>query len=66
MLTYEQFKQYMTRYEAERDGAPVSDYAKGPWDSMKAAGITDGTAPRAPLTREQFAAMAQRLGLVGK
>lgn len=66
MLTYEQFKQYMTRYEAEREVAPVSDYAKGPWDSMKAAGITDGTAPRAPLTREQYAVMQQRAGMIGK
>ena len=66
MLTYEQFQQYMTRYEAERAGAPVSDYAQGAWEAMQAAGITDGTAPRAPLTREQYAVMQQRAALAGK
>ena len=66
MLTYEQFKQYMTRYEAEREGAPVSGYAQGAWEAMKAAGITDGTAPGAPLTREQYAVMQQRAGMIGK
>ena len=66
MLTYEQFKQYMTRYETEREGAPVSGYAKGAWEAMQAAGITDGTAPGAPLTREQYAVMQQRAGMIGK
>lgn len=73
MLTYDQFKDYMRRYESERAAAAPSDYAK---DSAKKAvesglfvdGDGDGSLdnPRANLTREQFAAVLDRAGLLDK
>ena len=59
-LTYEQFKTFITRYEKERQALPVHDWAAGAWAAMTAAGITDGTTPQSPLTREQYAVMRQR------
>lgn len=60
MLTYEQFESYMARYEKERAAEPVSAFAKDAWAALTTAGVTDGTMPRAPLTREQYAVMEQR------
>lgn len=41
----------------------VSGWAAEVWDKFTAAGIFDGTAPAAPLTREQAALVLERLGL---
>ena len=65
-MTYEAFKAMMQRYEQERAALPPHDYAEQAWKAMQDAGITDGTKPRSPLTREQFAVLCQRLGLIGK
>lgn len=46
---------------AEKD---ASDWAKDSWDKAVATGLFDGTSPRAPLTREQFAVILGKLGLV--
>lgn len=73
MLTYDQFKDYMRRYESEKAAAAPSGYAK---DSAKKAveaglfvdGDGDGSLdnPRANLTREQFATVLDRAGLLDK
>lgn len=55
MLSYEDFKKYMDRYNQEQSKKPVSAWAKVAWDEAVAAGELDGTQPRAPLTREQYA-----------
>lgn len=65
-LTYNQFKAFLQRHEKENEGRNASAWASDAWKSLTDAGITDGSAPQAPLTREQLAVMLQRLGLIGK
>lgn len=65
-LTYDQFKAYVLRYEKENEGKNASAWASDAWKALTDAGITDGSAPQAPLTREQLAVMLQRLGLIRK
>lgn len=65
-LTYNQFKAYVLRYEKENEGKNASAWASDAWKALTDAGITDGSAPQAPLTREQLAVVLQRLGLIGK
>ena len=65
-LTYDRFKAYVLRYEKENEGKNASAWAADAWKALADAGITDGSAPQAPLTREQFAVMLQRIGLIGK
>lgn len=45
---------------------PVSTWAKDAWTALTNEGVTDGSSPQAPMTREQFAVMLQRLGFIGK
>lgn len=73
MLSYDQFKAYMKQYEAEKAAAAPSAYAE---ESAKKAvesglfkdGDGDGSLdnPRANLTREQFATVLDRAGLLDK
>ena len=65
-LTYDQFKAFLQRYEKENECKTASAWAADAWKALTDAGITDGSAPQAPLTREQLAVMLQRLGLIGK
>ena len=65
-LTYDQFKAFLQRYEKENEGKNASAWAADAWKALTDAGITDGSAPQAALTREQLAVMLQRLGLIGK
>lgn len=65
-LTYDQFKALLQRYEKEGEGRNASAWASDAWKALTDAGITDGSAPQAALTREQLAVMLQRLGLIGK
>lgn len=65
-LTYDQFKALLQRYEKESEGKNASAWAADAWKALTDAGITDGSAPQAALTREQLAVMLQRLGLIGK
>lgn len=65
-MDYEKFKQFMARYEQEREKMPPSKYAGEAWDALKMVGICDGSAPRSPMTREQYAVMEQRAGRIGK
>ena len=66
MLTYEQFKAYMERWQKEQEGKSPSAWAADTWQAAAEAGITDGTAPGAPMTREMGVTMLGRCGLVGK
>ena len=43
----------------------VSNWATDAWNAAVSAGVLDGTAPQGNLTREQFAVVLRRLGLVG-
>lgn len=43
-------------------GKDPSGYAAAVWEAATAAGIVDGTNPRAPLTREQFVVILSKLG----
>ena len=65
-MTYDQFKALLQRYEKEGECKNASAWASDAWKALTDAGITDGSAPQAPLTREQLAVMLQRLGLIGK
>lgn len=41
-----------------------SSWAKASWEKAIAAGVTDGTNPQNPITREQVVVMLDRLGLI--
>ena len=43
----------------------VSNWATDAWNAAVSAGVLDGTAPQGNLTREQFAVVLRRLGMVG-
>lgn len=64
MLTYEQWKDYQKKYEAELIAKDVDSWAEEVWNKAVDKGLFDGTKPRAPLTREQFAMIASRLGFL--
>lgn len=63
-MTQAQFDAALAAYEKERSAQTVSDWAKEAWKKAKDAGLFDGTAPGAPLTREQAALLLERLGLL--
>lgn len=65
-VTYEEFAAFMKRYEEEKANQQAHPYAADAWKAMQDAGITDGSKPQCSLTREQFATMCQRMGLIGK
>ena len=56
---YEKWKSYMARWEAEKAALPVSCWAKEKLDEAVAMGITDGTRPQAPATRQEVALMVR-------
>lgn len=56
---YEKWKSYMARWEAEMAALPVSGWAKEKLDEAVAMGITDGTRPQAPATRQEVALMVR-------
>ena len=62
MQRYEEFKHYAQRLEQERASQGPSAWAKEAWEKAVAAGLLDGSSPRAPLTREQCAVLLDRLG----
>lgn len=64
-MSYEQFKEYMDRYEKERAALPAPAWAEktGEWDRAHSAGITaDLSRPQSPATRVEVAAMILRAG----
>lgn len=65
VVTYEQWKEYMDRYEKERAALPAPAWAEktGEWDQAHSAGITaDLSRPQSPATRVEVAAMILRAG----
>lgn len=65
-MTDKEFAQYMDRYLAAKANQKAHPYAADAWKAMQTAGITDGSQPQCPLTREQLAVILQRIGLIGK
>ena len=63
-MTYDQFKVFMAKYEAERNAKDVSEWAKASFEKATSKGILDGTKPHAPATREQVASIIDRMGLM--
>lgn len=63
---YQMFLQAMARYVKEQNKQPVGKTFAASWAKAKAAGVTDGSAPAAPLTRQQAAAMFDRMGQLDK
>ncbi len=69
VVSYEDFKAFMDRYEKERAMAPVSDWAAGSMEKAVKAGVFTGDEngdiqPQAPLTRQTAAILFDRLGLL--
>lgn len=65
-MTQEQFNSMMDTYLAQLRAQEVSDWGAAAWKKAMAAGVFDGTAPQASLTREQAALVLDRLGLLDK
>lgn len=60
-MTYEQFCEYMARYELARNSRFVSDWAAEAWEKLSNEKVFDGTKPQAPLTRQEAAVVIDRL-----
>lgn len=54
----------LNEIETAKAKEPVGDWAADSFSKAKEKGILDGTAPKSPLTREQAAAVIDRLGLL--
>lgn len=63
-MTKEDVIKIIQEYEAAKGNYPVSDWAKSHWDKAQVNGILDGTRPKSPVTREQLAAVLDRLNLL--
>lgn len=63
-MTKEEVIQIIKEYEAQKSKNAVDSWAKASWDKAKKTGIMDGTAPKSHATREQIAAILDRLGLL--
>lgn len=60
----EMFKKAMDAYKKAEQNEPVSSYAAAAFKKAKDNKIMDGTMPKSPMTREQAAAILDRLGLL--
>lgn len=60
-MTQEKFNEMLGVYFEALQKKPVDNWAKEAWDEAVKDNIFDGTGPRSPLTREQAAAVIQRL-----
>ncbi len=60
-MDYQRFKEFMERYNREISGRAVSGWAGESWEWAKERGLLDGSAPKAPLTREQAAMVLSRV-----
>lgn len=63
-MTKEEVIKIIQEYEAERAKKPVDSWAKAAWEKAKKKGVMDGTSPKSATTREQLAAILDRLGLL--
>lgn len=59
-VTYEQWKEYMERYEKERAVLPASRWANSIITQAVEMGLTDGTRPQAYATRQEVVAMVAK------
>lgn len=62
-VTYEEFKAFMKKYEAEKDAAKAT-WEKDVMQEAKKAGMMDGTRPKAPLTRGEMAQVLKNANLI--
>lgn len=60
----EMFETAMLAHAAQVKTRPAGDWSSQAWEAARKAGILDGSAPQAPLTREQAAVILQRLKLL--
>lgn len=60
------FEKAMAEHTAQQNKKPVSSFARESFSKAKAKGVLDGTAPQAPLTREQAAVVLDRIGALDK
>ena len=61
-MSYEKWKEYQERYEAEKAALPPAEWdKKGEYDKAIAIGLTDGTRPQSNPTRMEVAVIAQRV-----
>lgn len=63
-MTKEDVIKIIQEYEAQKAKKPVDSWAKSAWEKAKKKGVMDGTAPKGSVTREQIAAILDRLGLL--
>lgn len=63
-VTQEQFNAMMEVYLTQQREKESSSWSKEAWERAEAAGVFDGTAPQAPLSREQASLVLDRLGLL--
>lgn len=65
-VTQEQFNAMMEVYLVQQREKESNTWSSAAWDKATTAGVFDGTAPQAPLSREQASLVLDRLGLLGK
>ena len=63
-MTKEDVIKIIQEYEAQKAKKPVDGWAKSAWEKAKKKGVMDGTSPKGSVTREQIAAILDRLGLL--
>ena len=63
-VTQEQFNAMMETYLNQQREKETSTWSAAAWEKAKTAGVFDGTAPQAQLSREQAALVFERLGLL--
>ena len=56
----------LTRKATTPTGNTPDAWAAAAWDKAKSAGVLDGTRPRDPMTRQEFAVVMSKLGLLDK
>ena len=65
-VTQEQFNAMMDVYLTQQRDKESSSWSAEAWGKAKRAGIFDGSAPQAPLSREQASLVLDRLGLLSE
>lgn len=63
IVSYEQFKEYMAKYEAEKN-AEKATWEKSVMQEAKQAGMMDGTRPKANITRGEVAQVLKNAKLI--
>ena len=63
-MTEAEVRKLIDKVAEEKAKKVVSSWAKEAWTTAVSAGVLDGTAPQGNLTREQFATVLGKLGLV--